>query len=750
MLAEDLAQLVINSPNAIITADRNGRILTWNRGAQEIFGYSAEEAVGMNVDEFVPANDPTSQKRDFDHLLAGGSLPPMEIVRIGKNGREIHLAVTLWPIKRADGQIHGVIMNGMDITQRKKAEAQEKEINERFQVLADNIDQLVWIASIDGKDWWFNKRWMEFTGMPADQILARSQAELHHPDHYGRVSRTLGEAGKKGEPWEEIFPLRRHDGQWRWFLSRALPIKDEKGQVTKWFGTSTDITEQRRAQEELKKSEELFHSLANNIDQLVNTYDPATGEYWFNERWYEYTGLSRSATLAEFEATSHPQYFAQLRSDLQRAREKGENWQGTFPIRSVKGEYRWFLARSRPLRDERGDIVKWYTSCTDVHEQRVAEEQLRASEERLRLSLKENKELMDAMDEHAIVAITDRQGRIISVNDRFCSISKYSREELLGQDHRIINSAYHSKAFFNDLWSTITSGRVWHGELRNRAKDGSIYWMDTTIVPFLDDDGRPRQYVAIRTDITEHRRMQELLEKEGRNKDQFLATLAHELRNPLAPLRNGIQILEFAQQDEELARSTREMMERQMAHLVRLVDDLLDVSRISRGHIELRRNVSDLRSAVWMAVESIDPQIAAKGQHLVVDLPDSPVPVNGDETRIAQVIGNLLGNASRYTGEAGSIELSLDVSEGYAHIIITDNGIGMEPHRIPEAFEMFSQLGRNGSAGHASGLGIGLNIVKQLVELHGGNVKAHSDGPGTGSTFQVELPLAGTDPDGRE
>ncbi len=742
MPAEELAQLVNNSPNAIITADREGIIISWNRGAQEIFGYSAEEAIGMNVRELVSPADSTSQKRDYEHLLSGGSLPPTEIVRIGKNGNEIHLAVTIWPIKRPDGQIHGVIMNGMDISQRKKAEAQEKEINERFQVLADNIDQLVWIASVDGKDWWFNKRWIEFTGMPADQILARSQAELHHPDHYERVSRTLGEAGQKGEPWEEIFPLRRHDGEWRWFLSRALPIRDGSGKVTRWFGTSTDITEQRRVQEELKKSEELFHSLANNIDQLVNTFDPLTGEYWFNERWYEYTGLPRQATLQDLMACSHPAHYAEVNADLKRARKRGDAWQGTFPIRNARGEYRWFLARSRPLHDERGTIVKWYTSCTDVHEQRIAEEQLRSSEERLRVSLKENKELMDAMDEHAIVAITDRQGRIISVNDRFCSISKYSREELLGQDHRIINSAYHSKAFFNDLWSTITSGRVWHGELRNRAKDGSIYWMDTTIVPFLDDEGKPRQYVAIRTDITEHRRMQELLEKEGHNKDQFLATLAHELRNPLAPLRNGIQILEFAQQDEELARSTREMMERQMAHLVRLVDDLLDVSRISRGRIELRRSICDLRAAIWMAVESVDPQIAAKQQHVVIDLPDAPVEVNGDATRLAQITGNLLSNASRYTPEGGSIELSLLVDAGKARIIVVDNGIGMEQHRIPEAFEMFSQLGRNGSAGHASGLGIGLNIVKQLVELHGGQVIAESEGLNKGSTFQVELPLA--------
>lgn len=743
MPPDDLAQLVHGSPNAIITADRQGNITSWNHGAQQVFGYSSEEALGMNVRNFALPSEADHQARNYEILLGGGSLPPMEVVRLRKDGSHVHLTVTLWPLRGPDQEIRGIIMIGMDITERKQAEAAQAEMNERFQVLADNIDQLVWIASVDGKDWWFNKRWIEFTGMPADQILARSQAELHHPDHYERVARTLGEAGQKGEAWEEVFPLRRHDGEWRWFLSRAIPIKNVQGVVTKWFGTSTDITDHRKVQDGLKKSEELFHSLANNIDQLVNTYDPLTGEYWFNERWYEYTGLPHDCSVSEFEKRNHPDHIERIRADLKLSRDRGEVWQGTFPIQRADGGYRWFLARSRPLQDDAGNIVKWYTSCTDVHEQRQAADNLRASEERLRVSLKENKELMAAMDEHAIVAITDKKGRIIYVNDKFCSISKYSREELMGQDHRLINSGHHSKEFIKELWDTITSGRVWNGQLRNRAKDGSLYWVDTTIVPFLDDQGKPRQYVAIRTDITEHRRIQELLEKEGRNKDQFLATLAHELRNPLAPLRNGIQILEFAEHDEQMARNTREMMERQMAHLVRLVDDLLDVSRISRGRIELRRGPTDLRPVIWMAVESIDPQISAKQQHLVVDLPDTPVLVDGDSTRLSQIIGNLLSNANRYTAEGGSISLSLIVENGSARVIVSDDGIGMDPARIPEAFEMFSQLGRNGSAHHASGLGIGLNIVKQLVALHGGDVEAHSEGPGKGSTFHVHLPLVG-------
>jgi PAS domain S-box-containing protein len=158
MPPDDLAQLVQGSPNAIITADRHGFITSWNHGAEQIFGYSAEEAIGMNVRSFAPPSNADHQARSYELLLEGGSLPPMEIVRLRKDGSQVHLTVTLWPLRSPDQEIRGIIMIGMDITERKQAEAAQAEMNERFQVLADNIDQLVWIASVDGKEWWFNKR----------------------------------------------------------------------------------------------------------------------------------------------------------------------------------------------------------------------------------------------------------------------------------------------------------------------------------------------------------------------------------------------------------------------------------------------------------------------------------------------------------------------------------------------------------------------------------------------------------------
>jgi PAS domain S-box-containing protein len=366
----------------------------------------------------------------------------------------------------------------------------------------------------------------------------------------------------------------------------------------------------------------------------------------------------------------------------------------------------------------------------------------------LRESLKEIGDLKAALDQHAIVAITDPRGRITFVNDKFCAISKYPREELLGQDHRIINSGFHSKEFIRDLWTTITDGRVWQGEIKNRAKDGSFYWVATTIVPFLDEDGTPRQYVAIRADITERKqaesellRLAAELSDTDRRKDEFLATLAHELRNPLAPIRNGLQLMRMVGGGGEAAEQAREMMERQLNQMVRLVDDLMDVSRITRGKVELRKEMIPLADVLKSAVETSRPHIERMGHKLTVTLPDVPIIVEADMTRLSQVFLNLLNNAAKYSDQGSRIWLTAEQQESDAVITVRDTGIGIAANHLPLVFEMFSQVDRSLEKSQG-GLGIGLSLVKQLVAMHGGTVEAKSGGVGMGSEFVVRLPVS--------
>lgn len=254
-----------------------------------------------------------------------------------------------------------------------------------------------------------------------------------------------------------------------------------------------------------RESERRYRELIESLPQLVWTCRVDGPCDYLSPQWVAYTGILEQPQLGYgWLEQIHPDDREPTIARWKATTGVGLPFDVEFRIRRHDGVYRWFKTRAEPLRDADGKIVKWFGTNTDIHDRKTAEEQLLSS-------LREIGELKLALDEHAIVAVTDAQGRITSVNDKFCAISQYSRAELLGQDHRFVNSRYHPKEFFRELWATISGGRVWHGEIRNRAKDGTFYWVDTTIVPFLGDDGRPRQYVAIRADITERKRIEAVL-----------------------------------------------------------------------------------------------------------------------------------------------------------------------------------------------------------------------------------------------
>jgi signal transduction histidine kinase len=265
-----------------------------------------------------------------------------------------------------------------------------------------------------------------------------------------------------------------------------------------------------------------------------------------------------------------------------------------------------------------------------------------------------------------------------------------------------------------------------------------------------DRDGNPSSVVSIVQDTTERKRAEESLQEADRRKDEFLATLAHELRNPLAPICNSLHILRLAGGDAASQEDVVEMMERQVRHMVRLVDDLLEVSRITRGKIELRKEPIELAAVVRSAVEASKPLMEAAGHQLAITLPREPILLNADPVRVAQVFANLLNNAAKYTDPGGQIRLTAKVQAGQTPqsgvtISVSDTGIGISPAMLPRVFDMFAQ---SDSSHHRAkgGLGIGLTLVKELVHLHGGSVEAHSEGAGMGSEFVVHLPLAEKSP----
>jgi CheY-like chemotaxis protein len=269
--------------------------------------------------------------------------------------------------------------------------------------------------------------------------------------------------------------------------------------------------------------------------------------------------------------------------------------------------------------------------------------------------------------------------------------------------------------------------------------------VDLILAPVTDEAGRILFVAATGTDITDRRRMEDALRQQDRRKDEFLALLAHELRNPLAPLRNGLQVMRLAGADANAVAQARAMMDRQLGHMVRLIDDLLDISRINRNKMELRRSRVLLGDVINSAVETARPAIEAAGHELSLALPPDPVYLDADLTRLAQVFGNLLSNSAKYTPRGGHIGLTAERRGEDVVVSVRDNGIGIPAESLGSIFDMFSQVDRSIERS-TGGLGIGLALVKGLVEMHDGTVTAASEGPGQGSTFTVTLPAPATPP----
>jgi PAS domain S-box-containing protein len=575
------------------------------------------------------------------------------------------------------------------------------------------------------------------------QVLLTLAGRLLHEEHWGPQLRRRGTvAGVRLE-------MRHRDG-------RAVPLmmnartRSEGPEplhelaVMRMSERGQGDEARRRASREgarraLEESQQVLGLAIRGARMGAWSRDLATNQVWWSPELEELMGLPPggfAGNEAAFLELVHEADRVALDAAITRALALRSDYIVEFRFRHSSGRWRWMEGRGRALYDENGAATTIHGLAIDVTERKEAE-----------LILIRQAAIFEYQTDAIVIAGMD--GAIVDANPACCRMLGASLRDLLGQpvtEHFLFPDGSGAGRAPRELSS-------WDGAERHELvfvrRDGSRGICESVVMPLSDAKGTVYGSIGISRDVSDRRRDEDELRRlnaelsrADRRKDEFIATLAHELRNPLAPMRNVLEILRLKDLSDPQLQWSRAVLERQMKHMTHLVDDLLEVARITRGKVDLRRERVELASAVHAAVEGVRPLVQA-AHELVVQLPATPVVLEADPTRLTQVILNLLNNAVKYTPDGGRIQVVAEREGDEAVVTVRDSGIGIPPEHLGSVFEMFSQLAPAIDRSQG-GLGIGLSLVRGLVELHGGSVQASSAGPGQGSAFSIRLPAPRT------
>ena len=592
-----------------------GPIIFWNRGAERLYGYTKQEAIGRVPDILLATVFPQGSRSAFEADFERSGEFTGELVHTGKDGRPITVESHI-QLMNEGGERPFALQTSRDVTERKQVEKALVENERRFRHMADAAPVMIWVSGTDKLCTWFNKPWLDFVGRPLEKELGNGWAENVHSDDFDRCLATYTSAFDARQPFSMEYRLRRHDGEYRWLLDNGVPLHGGAAVFTGYIGSCLDITERKEAEERLREAEERARTVVENVVDGIITIDSV--------------------------------------------------------------------------------------------------------------------------------------GTIQSFNPAAEGLFGYEAREVIGRNVRTLMPEPHRSAHDGYIANYLTTGRakiIGSGrEVEGLRKDGSAFPMDLAVSEFRLHERR--YFTGIVRDITERRLLEQRLRERAeqlavveRRKDEFLATLAHELRNPLAPIHNAVQVLMMTGLRDPELKWSREVIDRHVRHMARLLDDLLDVSRITHGKLALRKERIRLAAVIQSAIETSRPLVESQRHELVVVVPDEPILIDADPVRLAQVFSNLINNAARYTEPGGHIRLIAERQGSDVVVTVKDDGIGIPAEMMPRIFEMFCQ-GQERTERASGGLGVGLSLVQGLVQLHGGHVEALSGGQDMGSEFIVRLPAA--------
>ena len=774
-----------SSPSPYLILNPALFVVEVNPAYEQVIQRGRADLVGKYLFDIFPDNpdDPTANgsaivRNSMQRVLQSGVADNMPIqkydIEVGKSG-ESRFEEHYWrpinaPIFDDQGNVTHILHFAENVTARVKAENAVRESERRFRALTNATADVIYRMSPD----WKQMYGLDGRGFLKDTVAV---ADYRIEDYVPPEDQELaGDAIKKAIRDKAVFALEHRvlqaDGRHGWTFSRAVPLLDAGGEIVEWIGAASDISERKAMEVSLHESNrrKAFElELSDSIRQLSNPEDVKAaacallgrrlnasrivyaevdndrGTIFMRQDWTA-GGFASVAGHTKTMNDFGPDSIADLRcgiavinNDVETDRRTAEHADAFIKI-GVRAEIALPLIKGGELRVvlaiHSAEPRTWQEEdlelAREMAERTWSAVEATQAQANLRLERDQSQYIFDSMAEG--FALLDRHWTILRMNAEGLRITQRSAGEIIGQNHWDVFPELKGTDTEVTYRRVMETGKTAILEVFYTWPDGKNSWMEIRAHPSLDGG-----IAFFFRDVTERHSVQDQLKIADRRKDEFLAMLAHELRNPLAPIGAAAHVLQMAKLDDARILQTSQIIGRQVEHMTRLVDDLLDVSRVTRGLVEMENEPLDIRHIVTDAVEQITPLMQARRHHLSIHLPPETTMVTGDKKRLVQVLANILNNAAKYTNEGGNIALKTEVQAKHVLFVIRDNGIGMATELADHAFDLFAQAERAADRS-SGGLGLGLALVKNLVELHQGTVSCHSDGIGQGSEFTVCLP----------